>query len=91
MEPEAGLFSFTHAERKKKISRDKRYVRYEESMALHLPMALLGSMPQFEPLSSSPGGMAPSRGHVHRLTFLKKHLLSRAHLDLLRLNVLHAL
>src|SRR5207249_10492602 len=32
---EAELSSLTYAERKKKISRDKRYARYEEVMALH--------------------------------------------------------
>jgi len=35
MEQEAELSSLTYAERKKKISRDKRYARYEEVMALH--------------------------------------------------------
>ena len=35
MEQEAALASLTYAERKKKISRDKRYARYEEVMALH--------------------------------------------------------
>ena len=35
MEQEAELSSLTHAQRKKKISRDKRYARYEEVMALH--------------------------------------------------------
>jgi transposase len=35
MEQEADLSSLTYAERKKKISRDKRYARYEEVMALH--------------------------------------------------------
>jgi transposase len=35
MEQEAELSSLTSAERKKKISRDKRYARYEEVMALH--------------------------------------------------------
>jgi transposase len=35
MEQEVELSSLTYAERKKKISRDKRYARYEEVMALH--------------------------------------------------------
>ena len=35
IEPEADLSSLTYAERKKKISRDKRYARYEEVLALH--------------------------------------------------------
>ena len=35
MEQEAELSSLTYAERKKKISRDKRYARYEDVMALH--------------------------------------------------------
>jgi transposase len=35
IEQEADLSSLTYAERKKKISRDKRYARYEEVMALH--------------------------------------------------------
>ncbi len=35
MEQEADLSCLTYAERKKKISRDKRYARYEEVMALH--------------------------------------------------------
>src|SRR5215469_10858298 len=35
MEQEAELSSLSYAERKKKISRDKRYARYEEVMALH--------------------------------------------------------
>ena len=34
-ETEALLSSLTYAERRKKISRDKRYARYEEVMALH--------------------------------------------------------
>lgn len=35
LEQEAELASLTYDERKKKISRDKRYARYEEVMALH--------------------------------------------------------
>lgn len=35
MEPEADPSSLTYAERKKKISRDKRYARYEHVRALH--------------------------------------------------------
>jgi transposase len=35
MEQEAALSSLTYAERQKQISRDKRYARYEEVMALH--------------------------------------------------------
>jgi transposase len=41
MEQEAELSSLTYAERKKKISRDKRYARYEEVMALHRAGMLL--------------------------------------------------
>jgi transposase len=35
MEQETDLASLTYAERKKKISRDKRYARYEHMLALH--------------------------------------------------------
>ena len=31
-----------------------------------------------------------TQGHVNRLKFLKRHMFGRAHLDLLRVKVLHA-
>jgi transposase len=39
---------------------------------------------------SRPESNGITEGHVHRLTFLKRHMFGRAHLDLLRIKVLHA-
>ena len=39
---------------------------------------------------SSPWSNGVVEGHVNRLKFLKRHMFGRAHLDLLRVKVLHA-
>lgn len=41
--------------------------------------------------SSRPESNGVTEGHVNRLKFLKRQMFGRAHLDLLRVKVLHAL
>ena len=39
---------------------------------------------------SRPESNGITEGHINRLKFLKRHMFGRAHLDLLRVKVLHA-
>jgi transposase len=47
-------------------------------------------MALFAPLADREWSNGMTEGHVNRLTFLKRHMCGRAHLDLLRIKVLHA-
>ena len=47
-------------------------------------------MPLFAPLADREWRNGITEEHVNRLTFLKRHIFGRAHLDLLRIKVLHA-
>jgi transposase len=129
------LDRLTYAERKKKISRDKRYARYEHQLEqmnlnddlravyrLSQEFVLLLRERQAEALDSwllrakackvaeltsfvngirrdyaavraacsLPWSNGTTEGQVNRLKFLKRQMFGRAHLDLLRIKVLHA-
>jgi transposase len=47
-------------------------------------------MPLFAPLADREWSNGMTEGHVNRLKFLKRQMFGRAHLDLLRVKVLHA-
>jgi transposase len=47
-------------------------------------------MPLFALASRLPWSNGTTEGHVNRLKFLKRQMFGRAHLDLLRIKVLHA-
>jgi hypothetical protein len=69
----------------------KTFIRSGSDFLKHVHSSALSESPNLtESPFSQPESNGITEGHVNRLKFLKRQMFGRAHLDLLRVKVLHA-